>query len=76
MSRVMKTIVSFLSKNGKYKINENDDLFLLGYLDSMGILELIAIIEDETGSEFEPEFFMAENFKTIKIIQDLIEGND
>jgi len=72
MHNVIKKIVLFLSKDGQHEINENDDLFLLGYLDSMGILELIAIIESETGNEFKSEFFMAENFRTIEAIQKLI----
>jgi len=74
----MIEVEKYLTKEGKYTIAEDDNLFEKGYLDSMGILELISIIEDISNQEFNPEVFSAENFETIDAINKLIaiEFND
>lgn len=78
MNTIINEIKKHITKDNKYQININDNLFEAGYLDSMGILEVISIIEKKSGKEFDPEVFIADNFKTLKDIENLIntEIND
>jgi len=78
MSKIMNEVEIFLTKEGKYTIDKDDNLFDKGFLDSMGVLEVISIIEEVGDLEFDPEFFIIENFKTLNSIEELIlkEIND
>ena len=78
MNIVMSEVISYLTKDGKYDIRKHDNLFDKGLLDSMGVLEIISIIEEASGIDFDPEFFIIENFKSINSIERFIlqEAND
>lgn len=69
MNQIEKNILNFITKgNTSLQINEEEDLFKAGYLDSMNVLELIALIEDNTGKEFDPENVSVANLATLSKI--------
>lgn len=78
MSNVMDEVKKLITKNGELEISNDENLFENGYLDSMGVFEVISLIEDITGKDFNPDNFTAENFATFNAIDDLIirEFND
>jgi acyl carrier protein len=78
MNKILEKVIVYLTKDGAHVINVDEDLFFKGLLDSLGVLEVISIIEEEGGIEFNPEFFIVENFQTINAIEALIisEIND
>ena len=68
----MKEISLFLTKNNDIEIKESDNLFDLSLLDSMGILEIIAIIEKFTNQDISPDLIVMQNFQSIKNIENLV----
>ena len=69
----MKEISLFLTKNNDIEIKESDNLFDLSLLDSMGILEIIAIIEKFTNQDISPDLIVMQNFLSIKNIENLVK---
>lgn len=78
MNIIMQNVESYISKDGEYDIDKDDNLFEKGLLDSMGIIEVISIIEDISGKDLDPELIIMENFKTLNLINQFIskEIND
>jgi len=72
MNDIIKKIVLFLSKDGEYSISKEENLFENGFLDSMGVLEIISLIEEMSGKDFNPELFIMENFQTINAIEEFL----
>ncbi len=68
----MKEISLFLTKNNDIEIKESDNLFDLSLLDSMGILEIIAIIEKFTNQDISPDLIVMQNFQSINNIENLV----
>ena len=65
----------FLAKGDKQvRIGPDDHLFQEGFLDSMGVFELIDLIEKETGMEFDPDILLADNLSTINKIMKLVQN--
>ena len=54
-------------------IGESDNLLSSGVLDSMGLLQLVAFIEDEFGVSISSDEFQPENFQTLSSIAGLIQ---
>ena len=69
----MKEISLFLTKNNDIEIKESDNLFDLSLLDSMGILEIIAIIEKFTNQDIGSDLIVMQNFQSIKHIENLVK---
>jgi len=69
-NEVKNVILSFFRNE---VIKENDDLFELNVMDSVGVLELVAYIEKYVDIGFEQEDLRQENFQTVAKILALIE---
>jgi acyl carrier protein len=50
------------------ELGEEDDLLLSGWLDSLGVVRLIAFIEETMGIPVPPEDVTIENFLTVNAI--------
>lgn len=59
--------------NGKDQISDfNMDLFENGMLDSLGIAQLVAALEETFNIEIDPEDILPENFSTVNEINALV----
>ncbi|WP_301960087.1 acyl carrier protein [uncultured Dialister sp.] len=59
--------------NGKERISDfNMDLFENDMLDSLGIAQLVAALEENFNVEIDPEDILPENFSTINEIDALV----
>ena len=71
---LIQDIRHFLTRGDKSLVIANDDnLFTEGYLDSMGVFEIIEMIEEKTGKEFDPESLVADNISTLEKIEVMID---
>ncbi|PWL44941.1 MAG: hypothetical protein DBY44_07045 [Veillonellaceae bacterium] len=60
--------------NGKDTVPDFDaDLFANDMLDSLGVAQLVAALEDTLGIEIDPEDILPENFSTINEIDALVQ---
>lgn len=55
-------------------IGDLDDLLLSGLVDSMGVMRLVAFIEEETGLKVPPEDIVIEHFVNIDAIIRYLEA--
>jgi acyl carrier protein len=73
--QLLNDIRYFLTKgDDSLIIDEDVNLFHEGYLDSIGVLEMIEMIESKTGKEFDPDILVADNLSTLRKIEKLIEN--
>ena len=75
---IVTTTAEFVRKNflfdDKVKLDECDSLLGSGVLDSTGVLELIAFLEETYGVSFKDEELVAENFDSISKIAGFVSG--
>mgnify|MGYP000554322060 CR=1 FL=1 len=57
-----------LAKGRKSRIGYDDDLLSEGIIDSLGILQLVAFIEDQFGIHIEDEDVVLENFMSVSAL--------
>ena len=78
---IQRVILDFIER--EYKLPENIDYESFnfmenGYVDSMGLVQFVAILEDEFDIEFSADELLSHDFKTIggleKIIRTKIAG--
>ena len=70
----MEQLLKILQEVKPGAVFENvDDLVEEGILDSLTIVELISVLEDEYEIEVTMEEFVPENFKTVDTILDMID---
>lgn len=69
----VKVIRGYFAQFYKQSLKDTDNLFVSGALDSMGIVNLMAYIEEKLGIMIDPDDINEENFSTIKNIVALIE---
>lgn len=69
---IRKELREYFAKFYQGKINDTDNLFQLGALDSMGIMSLIQHCEDSLGISLEPDDITAENFESLHNIERLL----
>ncbi len=77
MDNVRKTILEFVER--EYKLPENTDYedfdyIESGYVDSMGVVQFVAILEDEYAIEFSKEELLSSEFRTIGGLERLIRS--
>jgi acyl carrier protein len=75
-NEIGQTVNKFISKNFLFdesrKVPEADSLLGSGIIDSTGVLELIAFLEQEYKVKFEDQELVAENFDSINNIKSFI----
>ncbi len=67
-------IKEFFSRNFRNaQIEENQDIFALGFVNSLFAMQLVMFVEKEFGIKVEDEDLELDNFRTVNAIQSLIE---
>lgn len=73
-SELRSEVMCFFDERG-YTPEASENLFESGTIDSMGIIELIACIEDATGVQMDSAMMTAENFCTVDNIVQLFSAS-
>lgn len=74
MNEIQTKIKTFLSKFfGDYDLQQDEDIFALGFVNSMFAMQLVLFVEQEFQISIENEDLEFENFRTINSIANLIE---
>ena len=74
MSEIKTKIKSFLSKFfGNHDLQPDEDIFALGFVNSMFAMQLVLFIEQEFQITVDNEDLEFENFRTINFIASLVE---
>ncbi|QLE40508.1 acyl carrier protein [Nostoc sp. C052] len=73
MSEIQAKIKTFLSKFfGNHDLQSDEDIFALGFVNSMFAMQLVLFVEQEFQIAIENEDLEFENFRTINSIANLI----
>lgn len=77
MKDVRKTILEFVER--EYRLPENIDyetfdIMKNGYVDSMGLVQFVAILEDDFDIEFSADELLSSSFKTIGGLERIIKA--
>jgi len=68
-------IKAFLSRFfKKYELKDDEDIFSLGFVNSLFAMQLIMYLEKEFGIRIENKDMNLDNFRTINLICNLIES--
>ena len=65
---IKKFVLENIFSDPHVKIGLDDDFVRLGYVNSFGILEIVAFIEDTYNVNFEAEDFIEDNFSSLTSI--------
>lgn len=60
---------------GRKEVNPDDDLLSSGILNSLGILKLVAFIEERFDTRVPDEDIVFENFQSIQSLSDYLENS-
>lgn len=74
---VLEVIVSFLAKKGKVVTGCNlDQMDYLdeGYVDSIGVIQFVAHLEDRFGIDFSDDDLGSQSFRTIGGLREMVES--
>lgn len=72
---IKKFIVDeIISNNNKTNIGYEDSLIEAGVIDSLGIMKMLAFLDERFSVSVEDQEVIPENFETIKAISNLIES--
>ncbi len=63
-----------LAKGRKSNIHPNDDLLSEGVIDSLGILQLVAFIEDKFNVHVADEDVVLENFQSVAALSSYVQA--
>lgn len=67
-------IQELLAEPNGFSLSADDNLLLSGLIDSLGIMRLIAFIEEQFGVEVQPEEVTIDNFRTINVIAGYLQS--
>ncbi len=70
---IKEFVANELSKGRKSTIKEDDDLLSEGIIDSLGILQLVAFIEEKFGYSVPDEDVVIENFMSVNALASYLE---
>lgn len=77
MEKIRKTILEFIEREYKLPKDVDYDQFDFvesGYVDSMGLVQFVAILEDEFDIEFSKEELLSSKFRTIGGLESIIKA--
>ena len=66
-------ISEFLPDSDANQLADDLDLFEHGIIDSLGVLKIVAAIENELNVSLDPEHLQADNYRTVATIQALMD---
>ena len=70
-----ESIITFINRdllNGRSLVHEEEELLLSGTIDSLGVMRLVAHIEQECDVRIPPQDITIENFSTVQSIASYI----
>ncbi len=70
---IKEFVVNELAKGRKATIKEDDDLLSEGIIDSLGILQLVAFIEEKFGYNVPDEDVVIENFMSVNALASYLD---
>lgn len=62
-----------LSGQGEIQLTADEDILTTGLIDSLGIMKLIAFLEEKFEVAIPPEDMTIENFLTVEVIEQYIQ---
>lgn len=77
MNDVRQTIIDFVEREYKLPDNvdyDNFDFMDNGFVDSMGLVQFVAILEDDFNIEFSKEELLSSEFRTIGGLERIINS--
>lgn len=63
----------FASHYRGYRLEPDEEIFSLGFVNSLFALQLVEFVETEFGARVETEDLEIENFQTLRAIRNLVE---
>ena len=75
MNNIRETILEFIEREYKLPDDINYETFNYienGYVDSMGLVQFVTILEDDFDIEFSAEELLSEKFRTISGLEEII----
>ena len=72
---LMDYVKNELLKGRKIDLKPEDDLLSAGILDSLGILQMVAFIEDRFGYQVPDEDVVFENFVSVEAVASYLKAN-
>lgn len=74
MNTTHEKIRAFIAKFfANVELEDDQDIFSLGFINSLFAMQLVVFVENECGSEVESEDLTIDNFRSINAIAHLIE---
>lgn len=73
---LMNYVKEDIARGSNPSLKEDDDLFNAGILDSLGILRMVAFIEEQFGIRVPDEDVVYENFNSIETLSDYLDNLD
>lgn len=65
-------VANYAVGSGSAAVGPDDDLLLSGLVDSMGVMEIIAFMEEAFGITVDDEDIVPENFRSLKAMADYV----
>jgi acyl-coenzyme A synthetase/AMP-(fatty) acid ligase/acyl carrier protein len=66
-------LTEILDDSGQTKVEDDTELLESGLMDSIGVVRLVAFLEDNSGVKVPNDEFIAENFSSLSAISNLVE---
>lgn len=73
IQKIKAYILSDIASDTNLSISEDDDLLSSGIIDSLGIMKLVAFIENEAAVKIPPGEIVIENFMNLNAIEQFIK---
>ncbi|MEX2410794.1 MAG: acyl carrier protein [Candidatus Paceibacterota bacterium] len=73
IQKIKTYILSDIASDPKLSISDDDDLLGSGIIDSMGIMKLVAFIENEADVKIPPGEIVIENFMNLNAIEQYLK---
>ena len=73
IQKIKAYILSDIASDPNLSISDDDDLLGSGIIDSMGIMKLVAFIENEADVKIPPGEMVIENFKSLNAIEQYLK---
>ncbi|MDZ7719322.1 MAG: acyl carrier protein [Balneolaceae bacterium] len=73
IQKIKAFILTDIANDPNLSISDDDDLLGSGIIDSMGIMKLVAFIENEAGVKIPPGEIVIENFMNLNAIEQYLE---
>ena len=71
---LMDYVKQDLMKGRSATVSEEDDLLSAGIIDSLGVLQMVAFIEERFGFQVPDEDVVYENFHSVKTLSEYLEN--